>query len=278
MTLVTRLANQVLREHPSRAASVLERSGLAEAVPLLTRGEPTVAAEVLRRLAPHFAAAVLERSAPERASRLLDTLELDVAARLARRLSGPLLEAILQRTGTRRARALRAVLHFPEGSAGALMDPDVLALPEELSAREALRRVRETASQARYNLYVVDREGHLVGVLNLRELLLARPRAQLSDLMVRDPARLDARADRASVLSHAGWREVHALPVVDEEGAYLGAVRYRTLRALEEELLRPRSQDADASAALGQLFAAGAGGLLDALSGAPGGGGARRGA
>jgi hypothetical protein len=85
--------------------------------------------------------------------------------------------------------------------------------------------------------------------------------------MVPKPLHLTALASRADVLAHPGWKEVHALPVVDEQGAYLGALRYRTLRRLEEELLHRPGEDGDATAALGQLFATAATGLLEALTG-----------
>jgi Mg/Co/Ni transporter MgtE len=126
--------------------------------------------------------------------------------------------------------------------------------------------VREASGQARYNVYVVDRTQALVGVVNLHELLLAPDGVTLADVMVPDPVRLDARADRAAVVAHPGWRRVHSIPVVDEQGGYLGAVRYRTLRQLEDELLGAAETDADAARALGELFAAGASGLLDALT------------
>jgi magnesium transporter len=147
------------------------------------------------------------------------------------------------------------------------MDPEVLALPADVSAGEALDRIRAVPEHARYNVYVVDRDQRLVGVVNLRELLLARPPDRLDDLMVRKPLHLPAMASRADVLAHPGWKEVHALPVVDEQGAYLGAIRYRTLRRLEEELLQRPGEDGDATAALGQLFATAATGLLEALTG-----------
>jgi magnesium transporter len=179
-------------------------------------------------------------------------------------------EALLAALPPKQARALRSLLRFAQNSAGALMDPGVLALPEDIPAREALRRVRESAADTGDNLYVVDREQLLVGVLNLRELFLARPRILLSDLMLRDPFSIPAAMDAAVLIRHPGWKHVHSLPVVDEQGAYLGAIRYRTLRALEEELARARERggDADAARALGELLAAGAGGLLDAFSGA----------
>ncbi len=274
MSLQRRLAESLVRDHPDRAAGVLERLDAGSAARALAPLAPAETGEVVRRLPPLFAAALLEKLRPERAAAVVEELALDVAVRLVRRLAEEPARALLDALSSRTARAIRALLHFPENTAGAIMDPEVLALPEDMSAREALTQVRAAPEQARYNLYVVDREQRLVGALNLRELLLARPRARLCEIMVHEPQRLRADQDRTTVAVHPGWHEVHSLPVVDARGAYLGAVRYRTLRALEDELRRPRTEEVETAGALAELFAAGASGLLEALAGSgrsPGG-------
>ncbi len=269
MSLVRTLADELIQQHTAQAAAVLERLGSSEAVELLSRAEPTRAAEVLRLLSPPLAHAVLEELPPAVAGPILDGVPVPTAAILLRVLEPDPREAILDEMDRDRVRGIAALLQHPPGSAGALMDPLVLALPQDATVGEALARVREHAENARYNLYVVSRERLLVGVLNLRELLLAEPDVLLSDIMVREPSSIPAHADTAAVLTHAGWRVVHALPVVDTDGVYLGAIRYRTLRRLEGELRASRRDDDDTSAALGALFAAGASGLLDAVAGPP---------
>jgi magnesium transporter len=275
MSLVRQLADHVLERHTDRAASVLERLDDAETIALLERTGPGNAATLVARLSPRRATAVLEGLSSARLVAVIERLAVDTAARLVRRLDAANVARILDRVSPAHARSLRAVLRFPEGTVGALMDPNVLALPQELSAREALARVREAAAYARYNVYVVAAGQRLVGVLNLRELLLAPEDRSLSELMTRDPHRLRATADRTTLLGHPGWRSVHTLPVVDEDGAYLGVVRYRTLRRLEEELSESRRDDGDTSAAFGELIAAGARGLLDAFAGGARPGGSR---
>ena len=267
MTLRARLATELVRRHPERAAAVLERSDPQEATRLLQRLPSRDCSEVIRRLTPQRSAAVLQDLPMDRVVEVLELTSIGVASRIARRLDPERLESILTKAPPRLARGIRSMVRFPEGSAGALMDPNVLAVPEDMSAKEALDRVREAPRDARYNVYVVDQEQKLVGVVNLRELFLAKPKVQLCDLMVRRPQALDAGADRSVVIAHPGWKEVHSLPVVDAEGCYLGAVRYRTLRLLEDQLLRRADKDASAQEALGQLFSAGAGGVLDALAG-----------
>lgn len=274
-SLLPVLANALIERHPDRAAEVLERTDVEASAALFLRADPASGAQVLRQLSPARAAAVIAAVPAVHAAALLETLPLDDVARVLRTLDRSVAESVLERLDERRARMLRIGMRYPEHTAGALMDPAVLALPASLTAREALERVRGEPENARYNLYVIDSDHRLVGALTLRELFLARADARLDGLMVREPLCVRDDADRATVVSHPGWRSVHALPVVDAAGHFVGALRYRRLRELEEALLRRGRADASSAAALGDLFATGAAAVLDALA-APAAGGVRR--
>jgi magnesium transporter len=269
MSLESRLAKELIAIQPLRAAAALDRLPPNDAATLLQGVDALEAAAVLAGMSPHAATAVLEALEPRAAACLLAALEQDLAARLARRMDSERKRAVWAALPQRTAHTLETLLHFPEHTAGALMDPEVLALADDLAAEEARECVREAPSRVHYNVYVVDRSGVLVGVVNLRELLLAPPRARLANVMIPDPVYLTSVADRSAVVSHPGWKRVHSIPVVDERGRYLGALRYRTLRQLEDELLGAAETDADTAAALAEVFASGASGVFDALAGPP---------
>lgn len=266
MAVETELAMGVLAAHPLEAARVLERLSPDEAAVPLAVAEPRVATACLRAMHAPAAAEVLGALDAGRAAGIVEVLPSDVASVCLRRLDDAHREGILSQLGSRRARSLRSLLRFAPNTAGALMDPDVLALPVDLTVAEATARVRTAAQQARYNVYAVDRDHRLVGVFNLRELLIADPEARLSSIARPDPHRLQAEADRHAVVSHPGWREVHALPVVDRSGVYVGAIRYRMLRRLEEELRGGAPESGATARALGDLFRTGATSLLEAVA------------
>lgn len=266
MDLEGRLALKILEGHALEAARTLERLPAAAVADFLAASPAAAAARVLACMQPQGAAAVLAGLATGRAARVLDELPVDAGGLRLRHLEAARREAILEALPARRARAYRALLRFPERSAGALMDPDVLALSQDLSVAEALERVREPASHAHYNLYVVDRGQRLVGVVNLRELLVAGRSDSLAGIMRSPVHRIAAHADRRAILAHPGWREVHALPVVDDGGTYLGAILYRTLRRLEEELHGAPLEAGATARALGELFRTGASAMLEAVA------------
>jgi magnesium transporter len=265
MDIETRLAGDLLEAHPIDAAQASERLPARDVAALIGKMETKVSGGILQHMAPPLAGAVLSELGLEKASEILERLPVEMAALSLRSMDSSLREQVLAALPGRRSGALTSLLRFPDGTAGALMDPEVLALPHDLTAREALARVREAAGDARYNLYIVDRDQKLVGVINLHELLVARPGDPLSSLMKTSVHRLPARADRHAVVSDPGWREVHALPVIDERGVYLGAIRYRTLRLLEEQLRGSRSDEGATARALGGLLRAGASAMLEAM-------------
>jgi magnesium transporter len=267
LSLVKALADELVIHHPEQAVATLERLGADSVAALLSDSSRARGATLLRRLSPTTARAVIELLSASVLGPMFDQIPIPTTAILLRGVDADVRDGVLDEMQAERARGVRALLRHPPGTAASYMDPLALSLPQDLTADEALERVRDHAESSSYNLYVVDRDQRLTGVPNLRELLLAPPRSPLSDVMRRDPRRIRADSDRSGVLDHPGWREVHSLPVVDDEGHYLGAIRYRTLRRLEEERRASLQADEDAPAALGSLFATGLGGLLEAITG-----------
>ena len=267
MELERALASRLLEAHPGAAARTLESLPDDEVLAVLVDTPPGQAAEVLRQLAPNRASEVLGRMTGPEAEGVVEHLGFDDAADLVRRLSAEDRRRFVQALQPGSGKALQALVDFPPGTAGAFMDPRVLALPEDVTVNDAVGRIRSAPDHVRYNLYVVDREGRLVGVLNLRELLLSDGEHTLGTIARRDVLSIPADADRSLIVGHAAWKEAHSIPVVDRKGTYLGAIRYRTWRLLVEEAEQRRSRrDTTTADALGDLMATGLAGAVGALT------------
>lgn len=269
MRLRNTLARSYATAHPAEAAAMLENRPVSETIHVLDLLPQSAAAELLRRLSSASASRALESMQPSDAARVLGDLPLEVAAALLRRLGDSARASILAALSPDLERDLRSVIEWPFDTAGALMSPRAISLPGDLTAEVALTVVQRDAEHALYNLYVVDRDGLLTGVLNLQELLHASREDRLDAIAHPAHHRLPAGADLRAVLHHPGWQEVYSLPVVDAQGRFLGAVRYRALRRLERELHGPApAPGALTASALGDLFRTGVVGVIDALSGA----------
>ncbi|MGE0824444.1 MAG: CBS domain-containing protein [Candidatus Binatia bacterium] len=229
------LCQTFLAAHPEDAARILEGLAPAESAALLGESPTAVATSVLQCMNPLSAAECLTKIPDESIGILIAGLPVDVVARLLRYLAPGVQEQLLVQAPDETAAQLRTLVQYPEESAGALMDPQMLALPDDITVSDTLERIRLTPHRVFSYLYVVDRAQVLVGVVNLRELMLAAPEVRLATVMRSHVARIDAQADRPTILAHPGWRQFHSLPVVDAAGTFLGVLRYQTRQQLEAE-------------------------------------------
>ncbi len=262
------LSQAFLRAHPEDAARQLERLPLEELAAYLEETPAADAVAVLERMAAPVSADCLALLSPARAGRALALLPVDISASLIRRLLRGQQEKLLAAASADIASTLDLLRRFPENTAGALMEPRVLAVHEDINVRQARERMRRAAGQVLYYLYVVDRAQRLVGVLNVRELLLASGKEPVTAIMRSDVARISVHADRRAILTHGGWREFHALPVVDDDGRLVGLIRYRTLRILEEQAQAtpPGHSALNLGLRLGELYWVALSGLLQGMT------------
>jgi magnesium transporter len=250
------LARVFMESHPDAAALSMEQLPGEDVTALLSEVPPEIAAAVLVRMAPYFAVACLVSLPVEFAAKLLGIMPRDHSALVLRRMRAGERNRLLDAAPARVATTLAVLLRFPENTAGALMDPEVVALPQDVGAGEALDRVRNSGARIFYYIYVVDRARKLAGVVNLRELIEASEDKLLEEIMQRQVSRLTVHADLIEMRAHPGWREFYALPVVDDQGMLAGVLRYKTLRAnVPDDTLAPRAANSFAAGIeLGELY------------------------
>jgi magnesium transporter len=124
------------------------------------------------------------------------------------------------------AAEVRQLRQYPPDSAGGIMTPDVTALPIDLTTQgaiEELRRLNETLEQMFY-VYVVDKAGRLVGVLSMRDLILAKPDSQLRNIMIKSVRSVPATMNQDEVSKLMRNYGYLAVPVVDKDGNLLGFI------------------------------------------------------
>jgi len=263
------LSEAFLTNHPDDAARAIESLGERDAAHVLARVSVEAAAQAMSRVAPNDAGRLLAELGPERAAAILNRLEVQDAAAVLRTLEpaeqAPLLAALDEDD----AQPISLLLMYPEGTAGAYMDPRALCVPADITVDQAQQRVRVRYQRTMYYVYVVDRDKELVGVVNLRELFMAPKGVPLASITRRTVARIKASARRNAIVMHPRWRELHTLPVVDDAGHYLGAIRYRTLRRLEVESVSEskRKHPLTVVAGLANIYALGVHSLLSAAIG-----------
>jgi magnesium transporter len=108
------------------------------------------------------------------------------------------------------------------------MTTEYASLPADVTAGEAIARLRSQApnSESIYYIYVLDADRRLLGFVSLRDLILARPTALVSELMQRDPISVRVEEPREQVVEKLARFDFIAIPVVDEHDRLVGIVTH----------------------------------------------------
>src|SRR5690606_13678552 len=119
---------------------------------------------------------------------------------------------------------------YPDDSVGRLKDAPIAVMPPELTIRQAVERLRQVVEKALVSYgWVVDEQGHQVGVVVFRDLLFASPEQKIADLMITHPFSLTPELARMDAMKEALKRHFPAYPVCDIHGRLVGVVRGQTL-------------------------------------------------
>lgn len=224
------LVKELLAEVPAgKLGWVMAHLDRQEQGRLVSLLDPDSAADLLEQLEDVNTVAIFEELAPRRAALVLGELRSDRRADLVAELDDETAEQILGFMPPREARAVRALVAYRPHVAGGLMVTEFLAFSTEATVGDVIAELRANVDtyadfEVQY-IYVVDRNGVLIGVLRLRDLLLSRPQTPLHALMVTEPVAVrDTRPleDLEDLFDRHGFLGV---PVVDRSGRLVGLVR-----------------------------------------------------
>ncbi|NQW04135.1 MAG: magnesium transporter [Acidobacteria bacterium] len=228
MGATANLLNLLQKQHPADLAQVfaeLRDKDCHAVFNVLVERNGKLAVEALSELGPEKGSMLLADRPAEEIARLVQELPSDDAAGLIDNLPDELSSAVLDLIRPKPGGGVSALLEYEEQTAGRLMNPNVFALPEDLTAGEAITAI-QTARDVEmvFYLYVVDQRRHLVGVTSLRRLLLVAPETPLKRIMTTDiySARVDT--DQEEVAREVASYNLLAIPVVDQENKLVGVV------------------------------------------------------
>jgi len=210
--------------HSTEQDQLLPKLELEDSADILEKLEEEKAAKVAARLSTDDLALILGEMEPDEAADLLGDLQPERATKALAALA--------------KAEAVRPFLAYPDESAGGLMTAADVLLHEGMSVEGAVSHLRAIAPDAKtvYYLFVVDGDTHLVGVVSLRQLVIAPPGAHVGQIMNRDVIYVEAYDDQEDAARLMSRYDLLALPVVDEQQRLLGVITHDDLvEVLEEE-------------------------------------------
>ncbi len=162
----------------------------------------------------------------------------DEIAELVRELDPETASLLLSKVENDKREDVCKLLNFPPDSAGSLMTPEIVVIPDHLTVAEALPIVKKQLEHAKIEdrIFIVDKAGRPVGVISLAELILADLTEKVSKLVEDKPIVVKATDDREVAANLALKYELRVVPVVDDTGKLIGAIPFdEILYTVEEE-------------------------------------------
>src|SRR5688572_3958520 len=222
------LVNLLQKQYPADLAQVFSELQDRErhaAFSLLLERNSRLAAETLAELGPEVAAELLADRPAEEIARLVQELPSDDAAAIIDNLPDELSGAVIELIKPKPGGGVGELLEYPEQTAGRIMNPNVFALAEDLTAGEAITMLQQSREvEMVFYLYVVDERRHLVGVVSLRRLLLVPPATPLKRIMTTDLIAVRDDVDQEEVARQVASYNLLAVPVVDAENKLVGII------------------------------------------------------
>lgn len=160
------------------------------------------------------------------ASQILECMSYDNAVDILNQLSKRKIASLLMLMNKEDAKEIKALLHYEEDTAGGIMTTEYISLTITTPVHEALMHVKEQAPNAEtiYVIFAVDEQKKLVGVLSLRDLIVAENDAYIEDIMSERVISANVADDQEDVAQTMRDYDFIAMPVVDYQNHLLGII------------------------------------------------------
>ena len=233
---------------PADLAELLEDMEQQQRLLVFRLLQKEVAAEAFAYMEPDARGELVEALSDAKLTEVLEEMALDDAADVLEEMPASVVKRVLANSSKETREILNKLLHYPEDSAGSIMNAEYVRLGKDLTVKEAfnvIRRVGENAETV-YICYVVERN-RLIGVVTARDLMLASPEELVQDLMDENVISVQVTDDKEFVANEMNRYGFLAMPVVDSEGMLVGIV---TLDDATDVLIEEATEDIQGMAAI----------------------------
>ena len=211
----TDLANIVTQMTPHERAELIDQLDDETVALALEETDDELAADIIEELDIERAADIIEEMDPDEAADILGEMDSSEAA-----------DAILEKfEDAEDAADIKHLLSYEEGTAGALMNSDVITLAQEMTCAQAIQKLRdeEATPDTVFNLYL-EASDKIVGVVSLPDAVLAAPATPLLELIEDELITVQPDAPASECARLIAKYDLLSLPVLDINGAMLGLI------------------------------------------------------
>ena len=212
---------------PTVVARLLERIPVDDRRTVLRKYSEDFASEILSEMDPEDAAEVVGAMRESRAVKIIEEFDPDDATDIVAELNDVDRTRLLDKVDPETAHTIQTLLAYEPDTAGGIMTPEYASVYPEMSADQAINHLRERYRETEdlYYIYVVDKENHLLGVVSIRDLVLALPTHKIAEFMnIKIKGVCAPEMDREQVALLIAEHNLVSLPVVGVNNDLLGII------------------------------------------------------
>jgi magnesium transporter len=226
--------DRLSKMHPSDIADILEELAPAERQALFISLDEEVAAEALEEVRPKMQQSLIESLDSEQIAGIVEEMDPGAAADLLSELTDERSEAILEEMDPEERQEVEDLLEFSGNSAAGRMTTEYVALAATAVVDQAINALRDFEGdiETLTDIYLLDEEEHIVGLIPLVRILLAKPDAPLAALPQGHLVTCNVDANGRKVAELFDKYNLRSLPVVDHDGRLVGVVHAEQVIAL----------------------------------------------
>ena len=184
------------------------------------------AGEAFSYMEPYMKEKVVQDLTDAELKNIIDELFMDDTVDLIEEMPSNVVSKILKVVNKEDRKVINELLKYPEDSAGSIMTTEFVDLEETMTVKQALQRIRDVGinSETIYTCYVLNQNRVLIGIVNIKGILLSKPETTIKDLMETNIISVNTMDDKEKVAKLFDKYDYLALPVVDNGNRLVGIV------------------------------------------------------
>jgi CBS domain-containing protein len=226
--------DRLSKMHPSDIADILEELAPAERQALFESLDEEVAAEALEEVKPKMQQSLIESLDSEEIAAIVEEMDPGAAADLLSELTDERSEAILDEMDPEERQEVEELLEFSGDSAAGRMTTEYVALPATAIVDQAINALRDFEGDIETitDIYLLDEEERITGLVPLVQLLLSKAETPLAKLPQGHIVTCIVDANGRKVAELFDKYNLRSLPVVDHDSRLVGVVHAEQVIAL----------------------------------------------
>ncbi len=231
------IRNLIVGVHSADLAEILHYLNAENRHYIFSLLDAEVASEVLVEMDTGFRDRILDELNEERISEIVDEMDSDDAADVVSDLPVAVANKVLESIDREDSKEVIELMTHEEDTAGGIMAKEFVAVNEELTVEQVICEIRAKAEEVEdiFSIWIVNKENILVGMVSLKDLILANPQKKISEIMETDVVSVKTDLDQEHVANIAKKYDLVTLPVVDDNGVLVGRITFDDVADVMEE-------------------------------------------